>query len=303
MHNLKTNFDKISQICKTHLNDYIIDNDNFYRYSNMPKMSDIQIVALAITAESLSIDSENLLFSKLKKEYSSDFPNLINRCNFNRRRKKLMPYIATVNQNIANSIEPNKDCYILDSMPIPICKNIRIKASKICKDHESVLPTTTYHASHKIYYFGFKLQLIITKKGVPHTAALTTASLHDSQYLSCFEDIQISDCELIADMGYLSEPHQLNLFDNYKIKIITPIRANMDQTLSQWNKKRRYQRKRIETLNSQLDDQMMIHRNYAKTLTGLLTRITTKVAAVAVLQMVNYQNKKPLNHIKHALAA
>lgn len=303
MHNLKTNFDKIFQICKTHLEEYIIDNDNFYNYPNMPKMSDIQIVTLSITAESLSIDSENLLFSKLKKDYSLDFPNLINRSNFNRRRKKLINYIAMVNQNIADTIEPSKDTYILDSMPIPICKNIRIKASKICKDDENVLPTTTYHASHKQYYYGFKLQLLITKKGIPHTAALTTASMHDSQYLACFEDVQITDCELIADMGYLSEAHQLNLFDSYKIKIITPLRANMDKTLSQWNKKRRYQRKRIETLNSQLDDQMMIHRNYAKTLTGLLTRITTKVAAVAVLQMINHQNQKPLNHIKHALAA
>ena len=115
--------------------------------------------------------------------------------------------------------------YILDSMPIPICKNIRIKASKICKDDENVLPTTTYHASHKPYYYGFKLQLLITKKGIPHTAALTTASMHDSQYLACFEDVQITDCELIADMGYLSEAHQLNLFDSYKIKIITPLRG------------------------------------------------------------------------------
>lgn len=303
MHNLKSNFDIIFNICNTQLAEFINSYGNFQSYSNRPKMSDIQIVALAITAESLSIDSENLLFSKLKKDYSRDFPNLIDRCNFNRRRKKLISYIATINQHIANTIEPNKDCYILDSMPIPICKNIRIKTSKICKEDEVVLPSTTYHASHKVYYYGFKLQLLITKKGIPHTAALTTASMHDSQYLSCFDDVQISDCELIADMGYLSEAHQLSLFDNYKIKIITPKRANMDQTLSQWNKKRRYQRKRVETLNSQLDDQMMIHRNYAKSLTGLLTRITTKVAAVAVLQMVNYQNKKSLNHIKHALAA
>jgi Transposase DDE domain len=297
------NFDKILDICKSHLSEYLIDDNNFAKYPNMPKMSDIQIVALAITSESLSIDSENLLFSKLKKEYYSDFPNLINRCNFNRRRKKLAGYISIVNQSIANLIEPNKDGYILDSMPIPICKNIRIKASKICKDNQAVLPTTTYHASHKVYYYGFKLQLLITKKGVPHTAALTTASMHDSQYLNCFDDIQITDCELIADMGYLSEPHQLNLFDTHKIRIITPKRVNMDQTLNQWSNKQRYQRKRIETLNSQLDDQMMIHRNYAKTLTGLLTRITTKVAAVAVLQLINHQNRKPLNHIKHALAA
>ena len=104
-------------------------------------------------------------------------------------------------------------------------------------------------------------------------------------------------------MGYLSKVHQLNAFDSYKMEIITTLRADLNQILLEWNKKRRYQRKRIETLNSQIDNQVMIHRNYTKTLTELLTGITTKVAVVVVLQLINHQSKKPLNHIKHALAA
>lgn len=40
-----------------------------------------QIVALSIISETLGIDSENLLFSKLRTEYQGDFPNLIDRSN------------------------------------------------------------------------------------------------------------------------------------------------------------------------------------------------------------------------------
>lgn len=47
----------------------------------------------------------------------------------------------------------------------------------------------------------------------------------------------------------------------------------------------------------------MLKRNYAKTFEGLQTRIMAKVAAVTVLQNINHLNGKPLNHIKHALAA
>ena len=303
MHNIKANFDKIFDICKHHLAEHCNDDDNFFIYRHKPKMPDLQIVALSITAESLGIDSENLLFSKLKKEYLSDFPSLVDRTNFNRRRKRMAYYISLISQSIGDTIEPEKHTYIIDSLPLPICKNVRINRNRICTENDQVKPSRTYHACHKTYYFGFKLQLIINQSGTPYFAALTTASLHDSQYLKCLDGIQLTDCELIADGGYLSKPLQLELFESYKIQMITPSRTNMKEINTEWTPKTRYQRKRIETLYAQLDDQMMIKRNYAKSLNGLLTRVCTKVSAAAVLQMINFKNKKPLNNIKHALAA
>jgi hypothetical protein len=59
MHNIKTNFDIILDICNNLLKDYLSVDGNFENYRNKPKLPDIQLVALAITAESLSIDSEN----------------------------------------------------------------------------------------------------------------------------------------------------------------------------------------------------------------------------------------------------
>lgn len=85
MHNLKTNFNKFLQITKSVLSDHLLSDGNFKKYSNKPKFTDIELVTLAITSECLGIDSENLLFSKLKSEYKSDFPTLLDRSNFNRR--------------------------------------------------------------------------------------------------------------------------------------------------------------------------------------------------------------------------
>ena len=303
MHNIKTNFDIILYICNNLLKDYLSVDGNFENYRNKPKLPDIQVVALAITAESLSIDSENLLFSKLKKEYLADFPNLIDRSNFNKRRRRLAYYISLVSELTIKEIEPVNQAYIIDSMPLSICKNVRIIRNKFQIEDEQVEPTRGYHACSKSYFFGFKLQLIITKSGIPHSAFLTSANLHDSSFLECFDAVQISDCELLGDMGYLSKYHQLSLFENYKVKIITPLRSNMNQINTEWTPKTRYERKRIETVFSQLDDQMLIKRNYAKSLNGLLVRVCSKVSAVAILQYINKQNNKPLNKIKHALAA
>jgi hypothetical protein len=70
-----------------------------------------------------------------------------------------------------------------------------------------------------------------------------------------------------------------------------------------WPKAFKTARRRIETSFSQLCDQMMLKRNYAKSFMGLRGRLIAKVTAVTLLQYLNEQNDRPLNHIKHALAA
>lgn len=62
-------------------------------------------------------------------------------------------------------------------------------------------------------------------------------------------------------------------------------------------------KKKNRTLFSQLCVQMMLKRNYAKTINGLKARLIFKIAAVTVLQQINRQHNKQINHLKHALVA
>lgn len=302
MHNIKANFDIIYDICKSILKDDIVDDGNFFKYPNKPKMSDLQLVALSLTAESLGIDSENHLFNKLKEEYYDDFFILIDRRNYNRRRKKLGGFVAQLGSKVCNIINPKCDKFIIDSMPLPICKNARKIRSTICMDDPNCLPATGYHAISKAFYFGFKMHLIITVEGIPVTVAITPANVADIDFLKFEEFIEISDCQLLGDKGYISKPVQLSLFETKSIQLVTPLRANMKgQTM--WTKSTAYHRKKVETKISQLDDQFMVKRNYAKTSDGLITRLTSKVAAVAALQFINFSKQKSLNKLKTALAA
>lgn len=57
-----------------------------------PKMSDLEVISLALTAEYLSIDSECQLFRKIPESIKSK----IERSVFNRRRRKLFPYIEQI---------------------------------------------------------------------------------------------------------------------------------------------------------------------------------------------------------------
>ena len=56
---------------------------NVLRCRVVPKFSDLEVVALGITTEVFSFDSENLLFHRLNNECKEDLPNLISRRQFN----------------------------------------------------------------------------------------------------------------------------------------------------------------------------------------------------------------------------
>jgi hypothetical protein len=302
MHNLKTNFDKFSEQLKKTLHDMLLPDGNFKPYLRKPKLNDTDVLALTLCAESMSIDSENYFWSKLKTDHFHDFPTLTHRCNFNRRKKNLSPYIVEYNKRLAKIMNADETAFIVDSMPIPVANIAREKRSTICKEHFDAAPDKGYSAITRSYFYGYKLHLVCSVRGVVHSIQLSKASVHDLRYLQEIKYSKLNNCLLLGDKGYLSAEVKTDLFNSAKIDLQTPKRNNQ-------NGKEHYPfifkkcRKRIETTFSQFCDQFLIKRNYAKTYNGLCTRISSKIAAYTTLQYFNIQNQKPINHIKHALAA
>ncbi len=83
------NFDKFYEIVKSSLQLKLNDYDKLQFYFNKPKMNDCSIIALSICTEAIGIDSENYLWSKIIKDYKADFPLLVDKSNFNKRRRRL----------------------------------------------------------------------------------------------------------------------------------------------------------------------------------------------------------------------
>ena len=67
MYNLTGNFNKILVIVKEKLINHIDQHGNIHRRGPKPKFSDVEVIALNLTAECLMIDSENYLFKLLPK--------------------------------------------------------------------------------------------------------------------------------------------------------------------------------------------------------------------------------------------
>ena len=78
---------------------------------------------------------------------------------------------------------------------------------------------------------------------------------------------------------------QIYLFSEVHIRLESPKRSNQKDYKPQFYSFKKY-RKRIETFFSQLCDQFMIIRNYAKTFEGFKTRILAKITAQTLNQYI-----------------
>ena len=99
-----------------------IDVNDTLRAGRKLKVSDKEVVPLSLTSEYMSIDSENNLFKQLD---ISQIPNLVERSQFNKRWKRLFEFSETVRLKLASHFLEYEDCFVIDSMPLEICKTAR----------------------------------------------------------------------------------------------------------------------------------------------------------------------------------
>ena len=300
MHNIKCNFHKIYQTIKSLQIDLFDNNGNLKKPGNKPQFSDLEVISLTLTAEYMSLDSENWLFNKLKADYADEFPGLIDRTRFNRRKRQLFPVLEKIRSQLAHHFLEFEQYFIVDSMPLEVCRITREKRVKVCKESFETAPAKGFCASQNLHFYGYKLQGICSANGIFHAIELTKANVHDTTFLKEF-NTQLSDCVLIGDKGYLSSSLQLDLFQTANIQLETPMRINQkDYQKQDWIFRKT--RKRIETLFSQLCDQFMIRRNYAKSFDGFKTRILAKITALTIIQFINkFHFNRPINNLKVAL--
>ena len=287
MNNFNTKYDKILEILKQ-----FESRNNFLNQIRVPKLSDIELIALDLTAESLSIDSEYQLFRVLPISIRSK----IERSVYNRRRRKLFYVKDNIRKAIADKLTVSENYFIVDSMPLEICKLSRSSRTTICKDEFLTSPSKGYCASQKLHFYGYKLHAVCSATGVFTNFELTKAAVHDIHYLKNIKD-NFSSCVILGDKGYLSAEYQLDLFTSNQIKLEVPMRVNQHQYEKQPYLFRKT-RKRIETLFSQLCDQFMIRRNYAKSFDGYKNRILSKITALTVIQMINKLLNRNINNLK-----
>jgi hypothetical protein len=271
----------------------------FQFYPRKPVLSDLQVVTLACLLEALGIDSENLLWSKLKNDYPGLFIHLICRTRFNRRRKRLHYYIKKVKHKISDRLESLSQVMVVDSAPVPVVKMARERNHRAFRKNFETAPAKGCSAVNRGYFIGYKLHVVIFDNGVVQQSAVTKENVHDINYLKYVNHLP-SGKLLLGYRAYRSNLLQMDLFEKFDIKLKVPFRINQ-RDYKKHPKRYKSKRQMIETFFAQMCDHFNLKRNYAKCYEGVVARLSLKLSAMSILHWINHLNGRKLAQIKHAL--
>ena len=194
MSNIVKNYEKVLEV----INTLELPINQQVKAGRKAKMSDIEVVALSLTAEYMSIDSENSLFKQLKSE---PVANLIERSQYNKRRRKLFEFSELLRVQLYSRFNEFEDYFVIDSMPLEVCKMARHTRVKVCREIFETAPDKGFCASQNSWFFGYKLLGVCAVTGVFQSIDLTKVSVHDVHLLQGIKS-QISDCVLLGYNGY-----------------------------------------------------------------------------------------------------
>ncbi|RPJ01374.1 MAG: IS982 family transposase, partial [Chloroflexi bacterium] len=211
---------------------------------------------------------------------------------FNRRRRNLMQVINRIRQVLVQQLEVSQDrCCVIDSLPIPVVPfHLVRRASRAWHAHGATFGKVM---SKQLTIFGYKLQVLVTLRGIILDFELAPANERD---LSVGVELLAAhtDLTVYGDKGYLSAPAAAELLRTNRVRLLTLPRTNQNARVpAPIRRTFNVARQIIETVNSQLADQFRVERNHAHTFWGLCARLYTKLTAHTLCVFINRLLGKP----------
>lgn len=220
----------------------------------------------------------------LQKHMRSEFPNTVS---YNRfvelSQSVLMPmtiFLKTCCLGQCTGIS------FVDSTPIRVCNNKRVKRNKVFKGIAEVGKSTMG------WFYGFKLHIVINDKGEILNFAITQANVDDRQPLKNENFLKAVFGKLFADKGYISEQLTKILFIS-DIHLITSIRNNMKNSLMTMNDKIMLRKRSvIETVNDELKNICQVEHSRHRSFTNFISNMIAGLIAYSFFPKkpsINYQ--------------
>lgn len=264
------------------------------------KLSDPEIITIGICGELAGIDSENAWFCFVKRNYRHLFPNLCSRSRFNRTRRALLQTTELLRQKLVAVFSlPVSQYFVIDSFPLAVCKFGR---ARYCHSFRGYGADYGKCPSKKETYFGYKVHALITLEGYITTFEITPASTDDREGLRDIVEQQ-SHLVVLGDKGYVGE----SLAEDMARQGICLMALKRSNSKADWPKPVRQLifklRRRVETVFSQLSEQLNAERVRAKKFQGLCTRLTNKILAYNLCLVLNniFQENCELGKIKQLI--
>ena len=147
----------------------------------------------------------------------------ISKSRFNRRLHAIDPRLwRTLFDVLGEAFKHSQpgQTYVVDSLPVSVCDNIRIKRCRIYPREEHGEAFRGYVASKRRYFYGLRVHLLVSESGEPVEFSIAAASEADIKVLKEM-DLELPEGATIhADKGY-TDYHYEDLLEEVGVKLLS----------------------------------------------------------------------------------
>ncbi len=254
------------------------------RYGALKKLSDSEVLALALFQQLRGVESERSFLRDAVRFFSHLFPGVVGLApsSFHRRVRKLRRFLEPLRRSIVPELLGDPETLVVDSTLLSVLHPRQVSQSAGFEGAAWVR-----WGSFSVY--GVKLHMLCSTNRVPVSYELTAANVAEIRLVGELlggarlgEDLAR---RLLGDLAYRSEELEGELAEA-GIALVTE--------RSRQNGKRQ----QAEVLFSALKRTFGIDRTLAKTLVGLAIRIAAKITAYTYAFYVNRLLGRPQGRIK-----
>jgi hypothetical protein len=260
---------------------YIVTDDSLkivgHRSHKLASISDAEVLWVAIMAAMyFQNHHERALFVLTRMGYLSKRLSI---SRFNRRLHQLEGWLPGLLMLLC-SVFGKHEVFVMDSVPVPVCKRVRARRCRKVRGRDYC----GYCAAKDEKFFGWRLHLVCTPEGLPAAFDLLPAAYHD---LTPVHELTVAlpcGARVFADKGYIDAKSAASILADTGVRLIAKPRDNMrplawidEYELDQY-------RRRIETINSQLES-MGVERLHARTHTGFEIKVHASLLALSFINL------------------
>jgi hypothetical protein len=235
-------------------------------------VSDAEVLTVAVVAARHFQNHHALALATLQRQgYLS---GALSASRLNRRLHALAGWFRLLLELLGELLATG-DCFLIDSLPIPACK--RARAGRCGTVRGRVYCGACPAKGEKV--FGWRLHLVCTLDGIPVAFDLLPAGPHDLTPIYELTAALPPGATVYGDKGYNSAPDEQWLWDHSELRLVPQRKKNMWP--NEWDDALALQeeRRRIETVNSQLAA-MGIERLHVRSVAGLELKVHASLLAL-----------------------
>lgn len=248
-----------------------------------PKLSDAELVTLAVLQALLGFTSEARWLRYAGRHLRHLFPYLAGQSGYNKRLRRTAELLRQVIRVVATDTRLwSDDVWVVDSTPVE-CGRSRETTKR------SALAGWAqygYCASHSGYFWGLRLHLVCTLHGLPVAAALTGAKADERQVLLDLLAVEPQLVAarhgqvLIADKNYYGGEFQ-RLLGELGLRLLRPARKGEAERAGA--DLFRPLRQLIESVNQTFKGQLDLERHGGHTPVGVAVRVLQRILALTAV--------------------